>query len=414
MNNIESYYKKGMEHNYIVLKCNSNKVDDYETRMLEENKIKNLLNLSVKESNGMYDYYYETSSSLPISRIYEHRLIGYNAILSILNGICSAIKNGHEYMLSEDKMILSPEYIYMDVESFDIGVINFPQRKTTIRNEFTELAEFFLDKTDHKDNKAVMLAYDLFKTVRNESVNLKNIENLLEKSKGYGSNDELEENERIEEIERMGKKESESFEFNNEPKNFDEFWDEGNDEIDDNYEIEKSDNKVKKKGFLSNIFSSQKKEQNKMGNAYKEYEEEKNMYTPSFSDNYEYDEPYDIQEKSNPSYGKTVLLSEDDLEANSDKGILTYKEGNKTKKIDLKKLPITIGKVESCVDIVIKDSSISRMHATIYEENGLIKIKDLGSTNGTYVNAIMITEEENMPIEKGDEIKLGKLKLLYE
>lgn len=45
----------------------------------------------------------------------------------------------------------------------------------------------------------------------------------------------------------------------------------------------------------------------------------------------------------------------------------------------------SIGRLNTC-DIVISDSSVSKMHAKIDHQNGQITITDLGSTNGTFVN----------------------------
>jgi hypothetical protein len=45
----------------------------------------------------------------------------------------------------------------------------------------------------------------------------------------------------------------------------------------------------------------------------------------------------------------------------------------------------SIGRLNTC-DIVINDTSVSKMHAKIDHQHGQITITDLGSTNGTFVN----------------------------
>ena len=63
----------------------------------------------------------------------------------------------------------------------------------------------------------------------------------------------------------------------------------------------------------------------------------------------------------------------------------------------------TIGRDKSC-DIILSDYSVSRIHAVLDQKKKLLIIRDLTSTNGTFVNGIRITEKVLKP---KDEIKLG-------
>lgn len=72
---------------------------------------------------------------------------------------------------------------------------------------------------------------------------------------------------------------------------------------------------------------------------------------------------------------------------------------------------VTIGRQASCT-IVIADNNISRVHARFRSiENGWT-IEDLGSTNGTKVNGVLITEPT--PLENGNVIALGSLQMRFE
>jgi hypothetical protein len=50
------------------------------------------------------------------------------------------------------------------------------------------------------------------------------------------------------------------------------------------------------------------------------------------------------------------------------------------------------------------DMNVSRSHAEIYEWNGGLRIRDLGSTHGTQVNGVPVTDH---PIVPGDRISIG-------
>ncbi len=59
-------------------------------------------------------------------------------------------------------------------------------------------------------------------------------------------------------------------------------------------------------------------------------------------------------------------------------------------------------------DIVLEDASVSRHHAEITREGRRTELHDLGSTNGTWVNAARVTVS---PIHPGDQLAFGAVQL---
>jgi two-component system cell cycle response regulator len=64
-------------------------------------------------------------------------------------------------------------------------------------------------------------------------------------------------------------------------------------------------------------------------------------------------------------------------------------------------------------DITIPDSSISRKHAKVIKEGNVIKIEDLGSSNGTAVNGKKLEKGAVAKLAKEDLIKLGNTIVKY-
>lgn len=62
-------------------------------------------------------------------------------------------------------------------------------------------------------------------------------------------------------------------------------------------------------------------------------------------------------------------------------------------------------------EIFLDDVTVSRKHALVsLSEAAAFTIKDLGSLNGTYVNAQPVTE---ITLASGDEIQIGKFHMLF-
>lgn len=116
------------------------------------------------------------------------------------------------------------------------------------------------------------------------------------------------------------------------------------------------------------------------------------------------------QEDYEERYGQTVFLEEGRREAE----YKLYALDKKNKKhIHLTQFPFTIGKMPGCVDCVLADDSISRLHARIEKENEKILLTDMNSMNGTYKNGLRMEPSETVEIEPGDEIRFGKLNYCY-
>jgi predicted component of type VI protein secretion system len=75
----------------------------------------------------------------------------------------------------------------------------------------------------------------------------------------------------------------------------------------------------------------------------------------------------------------------------------------KSKEFPLGKLPVHIGRGEDC-KVRVPLPSVSRKHCELLIEDDEFAVKDLGSSNGTYVNGERVRSHELVP---GDLLALG-------
>lgn len=76
--------------------------------------------------------------------------------------------------------------------------------------------------------------------------------------------------------------------------------------------------------------------------------------------------------------------------------------------IALDRLPITLGKRSGGADFVLTDASVSRLHAHIArDEEERLYVRDLNSTNGTFLNGVRLQPNESAPLRVGDEVCFG-------
>ena len=69
---------------------------------------------------------------------------------------------------------------------------------------------------------------------------------------------------------------------------------------------------------------------------------------------------------------------------------------------------VTVGR-QPGIYLLIDHTSVSRRHAEISYANGQYILRDLGSTNGTYINGVRLEAESVYILKQNDEIRFGKI-----
>ena len=91
-------------------------------------------------------------------------------------------------------------------------------------------------------------------------------------------------------------------------------------------------------------------------------------------------------------------------------GLLVVHSGpNAGSKFAVDKDVLTLGRHPDS-DVFLDDITVSRRHVEVVRHDDAYSVRDVGSLNGTYVNRARI---EEAPLENGDELQVGKFKLVF-
>jgi pSer/pThr/pTyr-binding forkhead associated (FHA) protein len=94
----------------------------------------------------------------------------------------------------------------------------------------------------------------------------------------------------------------------------------------------------------------------------------------------------------------------------SDSALLVVKRGpNAGSRFRLDQ-PVTSAGRDPTSDIFLDDVTVSRHHAEFRRDKGEIRVVDIGSLNGTYVNREAV---DSLVLANGDEIQMGKFRLVF-
>lgn len=91
--------------------------------------------------------------------------------------------------------------------------------------------------------------------------------------------------------------------------------------------------------------------------------------------------------------------------------LVLYKKNGTRKSIPLPSSVTVIGRRADC-DLYAPLLSVSKRHCQLNCDDGALRIRDLGSRNGTYVNGERINGETEL--KAGDRVKIGPLTFLFQ
>lgn len=90
--------------------------------------------------------------------------------------------------------------------------------------------------------------------------------------------------------------------------------------------------------------------------------------------------------------------------------LIMLKKAGPPKNISLPSSVTVLGRRHDC-DLRIPLMSVSRRHCQLNHDNGVLKIRDLNSRNGTVINGKTIKETA---VAAGDRMEIGPLKFLFQ
>lgn len=452
-------YKRDMNHNYLILYGEDEiNTDYYQVRMLVGNVIPSLLKCRIQGMDGRFLVYFDITSKQALSVLYEEKKMGVEDLRLIFGGFVKAMEDAAEYLMNPGQFIISPEYIYTDIEKQEIYFCMMPGYEKDIKEQFQFLTEYILPKIDHQDQDAVILGYGVYKRAMEDSFHLEHIKEELYKTQGQQGTTTT----KAEQMKTESEQRQESEDFNPEEEGF---WE--NEEI--NQEFVRDGEKSKRlslpqktgvivlaaillcgiaattlMGYLPYLetgtilgiiivlvacvmlFVYVSKIKKKPGALRQGREEERDKpkgitgKVPTDQTDQSQNTIQSVVKSTNKpvvkssqlhaDYGETVVLS---AGAVSGPASLVSKEPGELATIYINEDLTVIGKLETACDAVISLPTVSRIHAKIKKKEDAYYLTDMNSRNGTAVNGRLLLPDEEYQLEPEDEVDFAQARYIF-
>ncbi len=383
--NEEIIYERNLTGSY--MKLPAGETEQFDEKMLLRKKIPGLLPVEKCYMDGNGQYWYDISGKQSLDTYCQIRNVGIGFVERMIESICNEIEILDRNLINADCLLLDAGQIFVTNQNQELVFAAYPRKSEPVSAKFQQLMEYMITKIDHKDQKAVQMAYELYEKTLDEGYNIMDVRDSVIESrrKTAAEKSEMEQEKTVygAAVQPAAAK---------------------------NLAAEKADGL----GRVQNELNQSRLQENFMQllnigedwrKKLKQILPEKMMEAAEVV--YPDEDSVILQEK--PASNPTVCLS--DYRAHPD-GLLLYEGHENFQDVRLCPSVSTIGNGEG-VDVSIEKETISRYHAQISCENQEFYLEDLNSMNGTYVNESLLSYKERRLLKSNDIIRFADVKYRF-
>ena len=147
--------------------------EDYQNRMLEENYVEGLLEMSGRGMDDKSCYDYDVSGKVSMKALYEKHTISGEEIKRLLKSILSVVKEVERYLLDVNHILMDPEYIFYAEEKYYFCY--YPPGNKSLWEGFHHLSEYLVKCADYQDQECVQMVFLLHQETMKENYSLEKI-----------------------------------------------------------------------------------------------------------------------------------------------------------------------------------------------------------------------------------------------
>ncbi len=151
---------------------------DYRIEVLKNNHIPGILPTTTCTEDGIFKLYFDITGKQEFSTVFSKKKLEYKNVASVISGICTVLESTREHLLEPQGIIFEPDYMFISGGD-KVCFAYFPDREADVFASLHALGEYLIGRVDHKDDRAVKLAYGFFEATGKDEVLLEDIKNLV-------------------------------------------------------------------------------------------------------------------------------------------------------------------------------------------------------------------------------------------
>ncbi|MDE7199919.1 MAG: FHA domain-containing protein [Lachnospiraceae bacterium] len=473
---LEAKYFRDYKRSYLILPCNLALPDrNYQCKLLTAGKFEEMLYCSLRHVNGAAYFYYDISSRTTLESLYRGRQFSFRQVRELFEQLYGIYTRLGDYFMDETKLVLLPEYIYYDLSRKKYIGLYYPDYEE--EKPYETLMDYLLEHMDSQDERLADVIYQIYERSEENTFSLHDALQRLGEQEENDASEKIETEEREtgkitdfmsdmdslslqtvsfgddsdltgENLRKEAKRQSPEPERKNRFSVFlialsvlglagiaciYGFYELSDEEMMTLFGCGALMGVCLLAGLVGALKNGGKKEERK--EAAKPFLQKEDCLSAAEEVSLEgvlcreAEAGLHMSVKTDEDYRPALArrsVGDERLEEREVCGntvffdsakMMEYKlyalDRKNKRHIELIKFPYTVGKMAGCVDCLLTDDSVSRIHARFEKEGDTIRLVDMNSTNGTYKNGLRLQPQESVDIEPGDEIRFGNLNYCY-
>lgn len=377
---MEIEYKRELTKSYMCVKTDQDFLP-FEKEILTRSSILGIVPVNTIFADAATVCWYDITGMQAFDHALEMEMMDSQMLTQFLVSLCGTLERLEGFLLDPGHLWFSRESIFKNNRDGSFWFCYCPDGKENITEGFQKLMEYLLTKIDHKDQRAVKMAYHIYDQVIKEGYSLIAIRESLtyDRVDIEPVPDRTLENSRVELEQTSDQTEKE--------KNV--------------HKADKADGKAKVifQKAIEHFFPDLAK--------IKEYRQElakkkekKNEIQPIV---------FEPEEEEVRMGRPTVLLAD---QKKTIQGILRYEGNNQLSDLKIDTFPYVIGSAADCHGYV-DCATISRHHAKITKVENVYFIEDMNSANGTKAGGTLLDYKMKVSLQANEILEFADEKFRF-
>ena len=374
---MEIEYKRELTKSYMCVKTDQDFLP-FEKEILTRNSISGILPVNTTFADAATVCWYDITGMQAFDHALETEMMDSQMLTQFLVSLCGTLERLESFLLDPGHLWFSQESIFKNNRDGSFWFCYCLEGKENITEGFQKLMEYLLTKIDHKDQRAVKMAYHIYDQVIKEGYSLIAIRESLtyDNVAVEPVPDRAAENSRVEPEQTP-------------------------------HQAEKEKAMYKAQGKARGIFQKAIEHFFPDVAKFKEYrkqlakkKEKKNEIQPIV---------FEPEEEEVKMGRPTVLLAD---QRKTIRGVLRYEGNNQLPDLKIDTFPYVIGSAADCPGHV-DCATISRHHAKITKVENVYFIEDMNSANGTKAGGTLLEYKMKVSLQANEILEFADEKFRF-
>ena len=168
---MEIEYKRELTKSYMCVKTDQDFLP-FEKEILTRNSISGILPVNTTFADAATVCWYDITGMQAFDHALETEMMDSQMLTQFLVSLCGTLERLESFLLDPGHLWFSRESIFKNNRDGSFWFCYCPEGKENITEGFQKLMEYLLTKIDHKDQRAVKMAYHIYDQVIKEGYSL--------------------------------------------------------------------------------------------------------------------------------------------------------------------------------------------------------------------------------------------------